>query len=78
MPIVTIDVTREGSTPGENSVTAAEKAALIRGVSEVLRDVLGKPLEWTYVIINEIDTDNSGWGGLPTLEYRRQRAQRPE
>lgn len=78
MPIVTIDLTREGSTPGENSLTAAEKAALIRGVSEVLRDVLGKPLEWTYVIINEVDPDNSGWGGLPTLEYRRQRAQRPE
>jgi 4-oxalocrotonate tautomerase len=44
----------------------------------VLRDVLGKPLEWTYVIINEVDPDNSGWGGLPTLEYRRQRAQQPE
>jgi 4-oxalocrotonate tautomerase len=74
MPVVRIDVTREGTTPGESSVTAAEKAALIRGVSELLLDVLNKPLESTYVIINEVDTDNWGWGGLPTLEYRRRKA----
>ncbi len=43
MPIVTIQVTREGTTPGAASVTAAEKAALIKGVSELLRDVLKKP-----------------------------------
>jgi 4-oxalocrotonate tautomerase len=78
MPVVRIDVTREGSTPGETSVTAAEKAALIRGVSELLRDVLDKPLDSTFVIINEVDTDNWGWGGLPTPEYRRQRAEQPD
>jgi 4-oxalocrotonate tautomerase len=78
MPVVRIDVTREGTTPGESSVTAAEKAALIRGVSELLLDVLNKPLESTYVIINEVDTDNWGWGGLPALEYRRQKAEQSE
>ncbi len=76
MPIVTIDVTREGNSPGENAPTPAEKAALIRGVSEVLRDVLNKPLESTYVIINEVELDNWGWGGMPTQEYRRLLAQR--
>jgi 4-oxalocrotonate tautomerase len=75
MPVVTIEVTREGTTPGAESVTAEEKAALIKGVSELLRDVLHKPLESTFVIINEVDTDNWGWGGLPTLEYRKLRAQ---
>ncbi len=78
MPVVTIDVTREGTTPGESSVTAEEKAALIRGVSELLLDVLNKPLESTYVIINEVDTDNWGWGGLPTLEYRRRKAEQSD
>jgi 4-oxalocrotonate tautomerase len=78
MPVVRIDVTREGTTPGETSVTAAEKAALIRGVSELLLDVLNKPLESTYVIINEVDTDDWGWGGLPTLEYRRRIAQQSD
>jgi 4-oxalocrotonate tautomerase len=74
MPIVTIQVTREGTTPDRASVSAEEKAALMKGVSELLRDVLGKPLESTFVVIEEVDPDNWGWGGLPALEYRRKRA----
>ncbi|OAS15914.1 tautomerase family protein [Paenibacillus oryzisoli] len=71
MPIVNIQVTREGTTPDRDSVTAEEKAALIKGVSELLLKVLNKPLESTFVVIDEVDTDNWGWGGLPALEYRR-------
>jgi 4-oxalocrotonate tautomerase len=74
MPIVTIQVTREGTAPGRASVSAEEKAALIKGVSELLLEVLKKPLESTFVVIEEVDTENWGWGGLPVLEYRRQRA----
>ena len=74
MPIVTIQVTREGTKPGTNSVTSEEKAALIKGASQLLLDVLNKPLESTFVVIEEVDTDNWGWGGLPALEYRRRRA----
>jgi 4-oxalocrotonate tautomerase len=74
MPIVTIQITREGTTTGAQSVTAAEKAALIKGASELLFDVLKKPLESTFVIIDEVDTDNWGWGGLPALEYRKKLA----
>ena len=74
MPIVNIQITREGTKPGATSATAEEKAALIKGVSELLRDVLNKPLESTFVVIDEVDTDNWGWGGLPALEYRRRRA----
>jgi 4-oxalocrotonate tautomerase len=71
MPIVTIQVTREGTKQGVNAVTAEEKAALIKGVSEVLRDVLNKPLDSTFVVIEEVETENWGWGGLPVLELRR-------
>jgi len=74
MPIVTIQVTREGTTPEATSVTSEEKAALIKGASELLRDVIGKPLESTFVVIEEVDTDNWGWGGLPVQEFRRRRA----
>jgi 4-oxalocrotonate tautomerase len=74
MPIVTIQVTREGTVPGGTSVSAEEKAALIKGVSELLLQVLKKPLESTFVVIEEVDTGNWGWGGLPVLEYRRRRA----
>lgn len=71
MPIVTIQITREGSTPELSTVTAQEKAALIKGVSQLLRDVLKKPLDSTFVVIEEVDTENWGWGGLPVLAYRR-------
>ena len=74
MPIVTIQITREGSKPGVTSVTPEEKAALIMGASQLLRDVLDKPLDSTFVVIEEVETDNWGWGGLPVLEYRRRRA----
>lgn len=74
MPIVNILVTREGTTPGDDSVTAAEKARLIAGVSALLLEVLGKPLASTFVTIQEIDLENWGWGGLPALEYRRANA----
>lgn len=75
MPVVTIKVTREGTTPDRQSVTAEEKAELIKGVSELLLEVLNKPLESTHVIIEEVDTENWGWGGLPALEYRKKRSQ---
>ena len=77
MPIVTIQVTREGSKPGNNAVTADEKARLIAGVSKVLLDVLNKPLAATFVVIEEVDMENWGWGGLPVEAYRKQLAQKP-
>jgi 4-oxalocrotonate tautomerase len=74
MPIVNIQVTREGTSPERDAITAGEKAAVIEGVSRVLLDVLNKPLDSTFVVIEEVDLDNWGWGGLPALEFRRRRA----
>ena len=71
MPIVTIQITREGSSPEREAATPEEKAALIAGTSQLLLDVLGKPLESTFVVIEEVALENWGWGGLPVLEYRR-------
>ncbi|HXZ67146.1 MAG TPA: 4-oxalocrotonate tautomerase family protein, partial [Alphaproteobacteria bacterium] len=71
MPIVTIQVTREGTTPGVSSVTAEEKAALIKGASKLLFEVLNKPEDTTFVIIEEVEMDNWGVGGLPVAEFRR-------
>ena len=55
-------------------VTPEQKAALIKGASQLLLDVLNKPPEATFVVIDEVDTDNWGWGGLPVLEYRKKLA----
>jgi 4-oxalocrotonate tautomerase len=78
MPIVTIQVTREGTKPGAKSVTAEEKAALIKGASELLLNVLNKPLASTFVVIEEVDLENWGVGGLPVAEFRRQQHERAE
>lgn len=75
MPIVNIQITREGSGPGRDAATAEEKAALIRGVSELLLDVLGKPLDSTFVVIEEVPLENWGWYGMPVPELRRRRAE---
>jgi 4-oxalocrotonate tautomerase len=75
MPIVTVQVTREGTTADRTSVTAEEKAAIIAGVSQVMLNVLNKPLESTYVVIEEVELDNWGWGGLPTVQYRKRKAE---
>jgi 4-oxalocrotonate tautomerase len=72
VPIVTIQVTREGTKPGAPSVTAEEKAALIKGASELLLKVLNKPLDSIFVIIEEVAMDSWGVGGLPVAAFRRQ------
>ncbi|WP_409334404.1 tautomerase family protein [Bradyrhizobium sp. AUGA SZCCT0283] len=35
----------------------------------MLLDVLNKPLEGTFVVIEEVEMENWGWGGLPVAEY---------
>lgn len=71
MPIVTIQITREGSTPDTDAATPQQKAALIHGASQLLLEVLNKPLASTFVVIEEVPLENWGWGGLPVVEYRR-------
>ncbi|MEV0460028.1 tautomerase family protein [Catellatospora methionotrophica] len=72
MPIVTIQITREGTAPGATAATAAEKSALIEGVSKLLLDVLNKPLDSTFVVIDEVELENWGRGGLAVPQYREQ------
>jgi 4-oxalocrotonate tautomerase len=39
-------------------------------MSQVLLDVLGKPLDWTWVVFQEVEMENWGWGGMPVADYR--------
>lgn len=64
MPYVNIKVTREGVTPGQ-------KAELIAGVSTLLQRVLNKDPSLTHVVIDEVDLENWGVGGLPVPQYRQ-------
>ena len=66
MPYVNIRVTREGAT-------SEQKAALIRGATDLLVDVLGKNPATTVVVIDEVDTDNWGVAGEQiTIRRRRE------
>jgi len=65
MPYVNIKITREGGT------TPAQKAELIKGVTDLLVDILDKSPATTFVVINEVDMEDWGVGGLPVEEYRK-------
>lgn len=63
MPYVNIKVSKPGPTK-------EQKEKLIHDVTKTLFDVLGKPPATTYVVIDEVDTDNWGIGG-ESLTVRR-------
>ncbi|XZG69300.1 tautomerase family protein [Chitinibacteraceae bacterium HSL-7] len=67
MPYVNIKVTREG-------VSAEQKAALIKGVTDLLVTVLQKSPATTMVVIDEVDLESWGIGGLPVEAFRAQQA----
>ncbi len=68
MPYVNIKVTREG-------VTTEQKEMLIRETTAMLARVLNKNPQTTHVVIDEIDTDNWGFGG-ESVTFHRQQAQK--
>ena len=78
MPIVNILVTREGTTPGADRTTAEQKAAIYKGIADLLFDVMNKPREDTTVLFHEHEMADIGQGGVPLAEYRIQRGQNRE
>lgn len=64
MPYVNVKITKEGAT-------SEQKRAVIAGMTEVLVRVLGKKPATTFVVIDEVDMQDWGIGGLPVSEYRR-------
>ena len=63
MPYILIQVTREG-------VTTAQKQALIEGATALVVDVLHKEAATTFVVIEEVDTDNWGVAGRTVTSLR--------
>jgi 4-oxalocrotonate tautomerase len=64
MPYVNIKVA--------GGVSAENKEKLMKGVTQVLFDVLGKEPKTTYVVIDEVSTDNWGVGGESLTVIRKQ------
>lgn len=64
MPYVNFRITKEGAT-------REQKAALIKGATQLLVDVLGKNPATTVVTIDELETDNWGIGGETVTVLRQ-------
>lgn len=65
MPYVNVRITRDG-------VTREQKQQLVQRITQALVDVLDKKPEQTHIIIDEVDTENWGYAGMLTDDFRRQ------
>jgi 4-oxalocrotonate tautomerase len=66
MPYVNIKIAQGGTS-------VEQKQELIKGVTQLLFEVLGKPHKSTYVVIDEVNTDNWGVGGESLTVIRKQK-----
>lgn len=69
MPYVNIKVTDEG-------VTRDQKEKLIAATTQLLKDVLNKNPASTFVVIDEVSTDNWGIGGELVTDLRARAAEK--
>ncbi len=69
MPYIKIEVTREG-------VTKEQKQKLIKGVTQLLVDVLNKDPQLTHIVIDEVETDNWGVAGEQLTEVLKQQKEK--
>lgn len=67
MPIIRIEVTREG-------VTLDQKKQLIAEATDMVVRILKKDPAATFVLIDEVDTDNWGFAGETVTEVRKRQA----
>lgn len=65
MPYVNIKITRE------NGTTPEQKKVLIKGVTDLLESTLQKNPATTFVVIDEVELEDWGVGGLPVEEFRK-------
>lgn len=63
MPYINLKVTKDGVTREQKKQIAAE-------FTDTLVRVLGKKPEHTHIVIDEVETDNWGFAGMLTTEYR--------
>ncbi|MCX8031403.1 MAG: 4-oxalocrotonate tautomerase family protein [Thermodesulfovibrionales bacterium] len=64
MPYVNVKITKE-------NLTSEKKKALIKGITELLQNLLEKNPQTTIIIIDEVETDNWGIGGETVTDRRK-------
>ena len=65
MPYIKVQITDEG-------VTNEQKKAIIKGCTQLMLDILNKNPATTFVVIDEVNTDNWGIGFDQVTELRKQ------
>ena len=68
MPYINVKITDEG-------VSNEQKQAIIRGCTELMVKVLNKSPATTFVVIEEVNTDNWGIGFDQVTELRKRASQ---
>lgn len=66
MPIVRVEIAK-------GIATVEQKRAVIRRMTDVLVEELGRDPEFVFVVIDEIDTDNWGRKGVSLTELWKNR-----
>jgi 4-oxalocrotonate tautomerase len=61
-------------TGGVEAPSRDQKAALIKGITDLLFDVLKKDPSTTFVVIDEVDMDNWGVSGETVTKLRSKTA----
>ncbi|AAZ25096.1 2-hydroxymuconate tautomerase family protein [Colwellia psychrerythraea] len=65
MPYINVKITEEG-------VTNEQKQTIIKGCTQLMVEVLNKDPSTTFVVIDEVSTDNWGIGFEQVTELRKQ------
>lgn len=69
MPYVRVEIT--------GGATTAQKLAIHKGMTDVLVNVLGKNPEYTFIVIDEVSSDNWGHKGTSVTELQKLAAPKP-
>lgn len=65
MPYINVKITNE-------AVTDPQKKAIIAGCTQLMVDILNKDPATTFVVIDEVNTDNWGIGFSQVTQLRKQ------
>lgn len=66
MPYVNVRILKDGATP-------AQKAQIVKEMTDTLVRVLNKDPLKTHIVIDEVELDNWGFGGELTSEIRKRK-----